>query len=286
MLAFMFTGACLCGTLSYEARGPLRALVHCHCSRCRKHHGAPFASMAVAPLEGFRWLEGEGSVVEYASSRAGTRVRPFCGTCGAVAPTVVGDRVLLPAGALQGDFSGVVAEHVFVGSKAPWHVIADGLPQHQVAPSWWTRREVPRPEPVELEAAVPGSCLCGAVTFSVIGAPRVWFQCHCSRCRRGRSAVHGSNMFYPLDQFAWRSGRELVQRYKPPEAARFAVSFCTRCGGGTPVERDNIPFILIPAALFDVDPGARPQAHIYVGSKAPWYAFGDGLPRYDEQPPA
>lgn len=279
----MFTGECLCGSLRYEAQGPLRALVHCHCSMCRKHHGAPFASHAVVGIEAFRWLEGEASVIEYASSAA--RVRRFCGTCGSVAPAPLGDRMLLPAGGLQGDFSQVSAEHIFVGSKAPWHVINDGLPQHVASPPRWTLPEVSRPEPVELEAASPGSCLCGAVTFSVSGAPRVWFQCHCSRCRRGRSAVHGSNAFYPLEQFAWRAGRELVQRYKPPEAARFAVSFCTRCGGGTPVERENIPFILIPCALFDSDPGARPQAHIYVASKAPWYTFGDGLPRYDELPP-
>src|SRR5690349_8826197 len=207
----MFTGACLCGSLRYEAHGPLQALVHCHCSMCRKHHGAPFASLALAPLEGFRWLEGEAAVVDYASSAA--CVRRFCGTCGSVAPSSFGDSVVLPAGSLQGDFSRVRAEHVFVGSKAPWHIIADGLPQHEAMPPGWTLPEVSRPAAVELEAAVPGSCLCGAVTFSVSGAPRVWFQCHCSRCRRGRSAVHGSNAFYPPEQFAWRSGRERSEEH-------------------------------------------------------------------------
>jgi hypothetical protein len=288
--ATMFTGACLCGSLRYEQAGPLHALWHCHCSMCRKHHGAPFASIGMASLDRFRWLSREASVVEYASSAA--RKRRFCGTCGSVAPAPLGDRVLLPAGNLPGELAElgqVGAQHVFVGSKAPWHVIADGLPQHEAlppsAPAGWTLQEVPCRE-VPQDGAVHGSCLCGAVTFSVSGAPLRWMQCHCSRCRRGRSAVHGSNAFYPAEHFTWLTGRELVRKYKPPDAQRFAVSFCTRCGGGAPVERDNVPFVLLPAALFDTDPGARPEAHIFVGSKAAWYNFGDGLPQYDELPPA
>jgi hypothetical protein len=181
--------------------------------------------------------------------------------------------------------------HLFVGSRASWHVIADGLPQHEAAPPGWTS-EVERPAVPVLpsapaaEGATPGSCLCGAVSFAVSGAPARWLQCHCSRCRRARSAAHGSNTFYPLAQFAWRTGRELVRSYKPPEAERFTVSFCSRCGGGAPSERENVPFVLVPAGLFDADPGSRPQAHIHVSSKAPWYTLQDGLPQFAELPPS
>ncbi len=114
--------------------------------------------------------------------------------------------------------------HIFVGSKAPWHSIGDALPQHDTVPPGWPLPQVTRPLVPTLEGgATPGSCLCGDVTFSVQGTPARWMQCHCSRCRRGRSAAHGSNTFYPLDRFAWRSGRELVATYKLPEAQRFAA---------------------------------------------------------------
>ena len=63
------------------------------------------------------------------------------------------------------------------------------------------------------------------------------------------------------------------------------MSFCVRCGGSTPVERDNVPFVLVPVSLLDGDPGARPQAHIFVASKAPWYTIRDGLPQFAELPP-
>ena len=281
----MITGACLCGALRYEVATPPQQLLHCHCSVCRKHHGAPFATFVTAPAPALHWLDGEASVQEYASSPE--RVRRFCGVCGSVAPSQVGDRMLLPAGNLLGDLGEVAGLHMFVASKARWHIIADALPPHEHAPPDWPVSEVVRPRAEQAaDGSVRGSCTCGEVTFSVSGAPSRWLQCHCSRCRRGRSAAHGSNTFYPGGQFTWGSGRELVRKYKPPEAGRFMVSFCERCGGGAPVERENVPFVLVPAGLFDGVPDARPEAHIHVASKAPWYPITDGLPQFAELPPA
>jgi hypothetical protein len=290
----MLTGACLCGSLRYEVDGLAESLVHCHCSMCRKHHGAPFASVVAVAGDAFRWLHGEGSVAEYASSPR--RARAFCAVCGSVAPTRLGDRVLIPAGNLLGGLGEVRAVHVFVGSKATWHTVAGALPQYDtvaadtvpsgIALPGALGSEPVRPVAPSIDGTTQGSCLCGDVTFSVSGTPARWLQCHCSRCRRGRSAAHGSNTFFPTAQFAWKTGRERVRQYKLPEAERFAVSFCVRCGSGAPVERDNVPFVLVPAALLDGDPGARPQAHIHVASKAPWYAVADSLPQFAELPPS
>lgn len=199
----------------------------------------------------------------------------------------MGEMMYMPAGNLVGELGDAGGGmHIFVGSKAPWHVIADELPKYETMPPQWPAPKIePRAIPELPAGHTHGSCLCGAVTFSVSGQPSRWYQCHCSRCRRGRSAVHGSNTFYPSEQFTWRSGRDRVRLYKVPEAARFAVAFCTQCGGSTPVERENVPFVLVPAALFDSDPGARPAAHIFVGSKASWYEITDGLPQFSELPP-
>jgi hypothetical protein len=197
----------------------------------------------------------------------------------------VSERALVPVGNLVGDLAGVSGLHMFVASKAPWHTIGDDLPQHQDAPPGWAIAELGRYSEVRLEHAIYGACSCGEVSFAVKGAPTRWLQCHCSRCRRGRSAAHGSNAFYAASQFEWRTGRELVRSYRPPDAARFMVSFCMRCGGGAPVERENVPFVLVPAGLLEGDPGARPEAHIHVASKASWYVFSDGLPQFAELPP-
>ena len=72
------TGGCLCGGVRYEVRGPLRDVVLCHCSRCRRTHGhvAAYAAcrtehLALVRAEPLRWFD------------EGTRSRGFCATCGA-----------------------------------------------------------------------------------------------------------------------------------------------------------------------------------------------------------
>jgi hypothetical protein len=45
----MYTGSCLCGTVQYEVAGPFMMMALCHCSKCRKHHGAMFSTFASAP---------------------------------------------------------------------------------------------------------------------------------------------------------------------------------------------------------------------------------------------
>jgi hypothetical protein len=279
----MIPGACLCGDLQYEVDGPFTELIHCHCSRCRKHHGAPFASFVVAPKSAFVWRQGEDRVAEHRSSPE--NVRRYCPRCSSKAPTLGKTAVAIPAGNLVGALGPVPASHAFVGSKAPWHTIADDLPQHEGPPPHWSPSNEPGSPPVILEGATHGACLCGAVSFSVVGKPARWMQCHCSRCRRGRSAAHGSNTFYPRAQFSWRTGQEWVRSFRLPEAQRFAIHFCGRCGGGAPVEREGVPFVLVPAGLLDSDPGFRPEAHIHVASGAPWYTIADAIPQFPELPP-
>jgi hypothetical protein len=42
----------------------------------------------------------------------------------------------------------------------------------------------------------------------------------------------------------------------------------------------------MPAGCLDDDPGARPRAHIFAASKAPWYEISGELPRFEEYPPS
>jgi hypothetical protein len=59
--------------------------------------------------------------------------------------------------------------------------------------------------------------------------------------------------------------------------------FCARCGSVVPALPADGQ-IFLPAGNFLDDPGARPLAHIFVGSQAPWYAIEDALPRFDTFP--
>jgi hypothetical protein len=48
------------------------------------------------------------------------------------------------------------------------------------------------------------------------------------------------------------------------------------------VERGRV---VIPSPGLDDDPGARPELHIFVASKAPWHEISDDLPQYEAAPP-
>ncbi|MGH9578450.1 MAG: GFA family protein [Terriglobales bacterium] len=121
--------------MRYEITGPLRGALNCHCSMCRKAHGAAFRSRARVKSRDFRWLQGEELLTWYESS-PGTH-RGFCRVCGAKLlsrfdrhPSAYG----LPLGALDGDPGVRPALHLYVQYKAPWFEISDGLPQHAELP--------------------------------------------------------------------------------------------------------------------------------------------------------
>jgi hypothetical protein len=42
---------------------------------------------------------------------------------------------------------------------------------------------------------------------------------------------------------------------------------------------------IVPMGTFDDPPGATPQEHIFVGSKAPWFDITDALPQHQAQAP-
>lgn len=127
-------GSCLCGVVRYTLESPASFMVHCHCSICRKHRGAVFATVVGAPLMGFKWQAGQEAIRQYASSEKGWR--PFCRHCGSVTPTLIDamDLAVVPAGNLQDDTGARLQAHVFVGSKAPWFTITDDLPQFEAGP--------------------------------------------------------------------------------------------------------------------------------------------------------
>ena len=76
----MITGHCECGRVSYEIDSDINDFSHCHCSQCRRLHGAPFVTFAGISRDGFRYVSGESDVKVYASSEKNDRY--FCGTCG------------------------------------------------------------------------------------------------------------------------------------------------------------------------------------------------------------
>jgi hypothetical protein len=282
----MAAGRCLCGALTYELDGPFSAMIHCHCSMCRKHHGTGFGTFVAAPIAGFRWTSGAEAHASYQSSPTG--IRTFCRACGSAGPTTMPEAgiAVAPAASLDGDLGIKPQSHIFVGSKAPWDTIADDLPQFDAYPPGFGANGVDRPVVAPREGITEGSCLCGEVGYEFTGAPLRMMNCHCSRCRLGRAAAHATNLFCKPDQFRWLRGESLVTEYKVPDARFHTIAFCSHCGGKVPRRSVERGIVVIPAGSLDTDPGIRPQAHIFVADKATWFDIGGALPQFPAMPPA
>ncbi len=275
----MATGKCLCGGVSFEVEGDIEHMHHCHCSMCRKAHGASFATYADVPVERFRWISGSDLIVGYASSEF--LERRFCKICGSVVPDGEGDTVSVPAGMLEGDIGSSEIEHILVTSKAPWHTIVDDHKQHDSYPGGG--EEMPGPAaPATREGVVTGGCLCGAVEFEFTGEPEFMRNCHCSRCRRAKGAVHATNLFVAPEKLSFTKGSEHLVRFDLPGAKAFGHSFCDTCGSSLPRQAAGAPFVNVPAGSLDSDPGVRPECHFFYGSKVDWYTPEDELPKHDE----
>jgi hypothetical protein len=276
-------GSCLCGEVAYEALGALEHAHHCHCTYCRKAHGTPCATGALA--SGRRWLRGEKSVARHESSPGFYRY--FCKGCGSALP---GDPsagfTFIPFGTLDTDPDVRPAFHIFVASKAPWWQISDGLrafdgfsPGFDAVPV----ADLPLKDP---PGTPRGSCLCGAVGFRIEGEPIIARSCHCGRCRKARGTAHATNMLVATDGLRFTRGEGELASYKIPEAKFYTQVFCRICGAKLPRVDESRGFAIVPLGALDDDPGIRLSEHIFVGSKAPWHEITDDLPRYDGPPPS
>jgi len=130
-----------------------------------------------------------------------------------------------------------------------------------------------------------GSCLCGAVAYTIEPPFRTFQYCHCSRCRKFTGSAHASNLFCPSSQFRWTRGEDQVGRYEVPGTKYHATCFCKTCGSSLPWENQGGGMVMVPAGTLDDDPGQRPVRCIYWQSRAPWHVETHELEKFDELPP-
>jgi hypothetical protein len=130
---------------------------------------------------------------------------------------------------------------------------------------------------------IRGSCLCGAVRYSLHGPAQFINHCHCSMCRKAHGAAFGSFLHGDGAHFRWDRGEDSVRSYR--SSADSFRCFCTVCGSNLPVLEDDGAHVCIPAGTLDGDPGVRPVVHIHTASKAAWTTIADGLPQFEGFPP-
>jgi hypothetical protein len=128
-----YRGSCLCGAIRFEVDRFEPRTGNCHCSMCRKFHGAAYATLAEARRENFRWLQGEDMLKPYTAANGTTR--RFCSECGSSltfsSPLADPELVEIALGCFDDEVPIRPDAHIFVGSGAAWARPQDDLPQYE-----------------------------------------------------------------------------------------------------------------------------------------------------------
>lgn len=125
------TGSCNCGTVQYSVSQPLKSVVVCHCSICRKATGSNGIAVTVVPKSSLSFNAGKAAIVQWRKP-GHDWLNDFCQHCGSPVPAENdGKHCFIPVGTLDtGHEELAVKHHIFVDSKAAWDIIADGGLQH------------------------------------------------------------------------------------------------------------------------------------------------------------
>ncbi len=126
-----YRGSCLCGSIRYQVDKIEPRMGHCHCSMCRKFHGAAFATFGEAKVKNFHWLAGKNLLKSYQADN--DTVRQFCSLCGSSLTfkpaNDTGEFIEFSLGTLDDDIDLKPDAHIFTDSKANWATINNDLPQ-------------------------------------------------------------------------------------------------------------------------------------------------------------
>lgn len=122
------TGGCLCGAVRFRIAFPTKWCAHCHCSMCRRAHGAAFVTFVGVPSGQFAIERGADDLVRFDSSAGAWR--RFCRVCGSTL-TFEGERwpdeVHVVVANLDGPLDREPAAHCYWDVRVAWVHIDDAL---------------------------------------------------------------------------------------------------------------------------------------------------------------
>ena len=123
-------GSCYCGAVEYVVADAFRYAANCHCSNCRRTTGSAFKPFAGIKRSKLAVAKGAANLMIFGEKDANNT---HCKLCGSLIFSVVRDGafVHVAMGTLLDDPSIRPTHHIFVGSKAPWFIITDDLPQYE-----------------------------------------------------------------------------------------------------------------------------------------------------------
>lgn len=128
-------GSCVCNSIEFEVISIPEMVFNCHCTRCRKSHGAAFATQAFAVRNSLKFIRGKDNLKEYESTGV---IRTFCGNCGSRIMNYAkdnGDYLSIALSCIDTPHNLAPVANVYVSSKVHWCELSEKIPQFSELPS-------------------------------------------------------------------------------------------------------------------------------------------------------
>jgi hypothetical protein len=124
-----------------------------------------------------------------------------------------------------------------------------------------------------------GKCFCGAVHYAVADELVYAANCHCSNCRRTTGSAFKPFAGIERDKLVVTKGDDNLMTLGDEDGSDVR---CKVCGSLLYSIVRAGAFVHVAMGTLVDDPAVRPNKHIFVGSKAPWFEITDDLPQYEE----
>jgi hypothetical protein len=126
-----------------------------------------------------------------------------------------------------------------------------------------------------------GGCLCGKVRYRAEAAPVNERVCHCRLCQKAVGAAFNARLLFAGADVAIEGSARWS--HSSPDLQR---GFCPECGTTLFTRRLSSGTVGVGSGTLDDPSQFRPRMHIFISAKQPWLILEDGLPQYEEWPPA
>lgn len=139
-----FIARCLCGGVTWTARGEPIGVRRCFCRDCQRLGAGDSTVNAIFPVEAVE-ISGELKAYESMADSGNRMTRKFCPTCGTQITSASSSRphlVVLRVGAMEDPARAAPQMNIWVKSAPPWAQIDADLPRTEGQPP-------PLPTPAE-----------------------------------------------------------------------------------------------------------------------------------------
>ncbi len=125
-----YKGSCLCGKATFRVKTFDDKAANCHCTMCRKFHGAAFSTFV--SVHGLEWLSGTSFLQDYEAPNQTTRT--FCKECGSSlgfrSKDHAPEQMEVSLAVFDQDIPVKIDAHIYTHYKANWHDVSRDLPSH------------------------------------------------------------------------------------------------------------------------------------------------------------